>query len=108
MTFEAVLDQAIDMMRRPWFGGWQLDQRQTLVVTFDIGRVGREVVGEVIGEVADIIFLTEVKATHRTDILRRADVLLARNTTTDSTPDERTLIGGARTIGRTDRLDWDA
>lgn len=73
-------------------------KRQTLVVTFDIGRVGREVVGEVIGEVADIIDLPEVKAADRADVLCRADVLLARNTAADLTPDERALIGGARLL----------
>ena len=71
---------------------------QTLVVTFDVGRVGREVVCEVIGEVADIIFLTEVKAADRADVLRRADVLFARNTVTDLTPDERAMIGAARLL----------
>lgn len=73
-------------------------KRQTLVVTFDVGRVGREVVGEVIGEVADIMFLTEVNAAERADVLRRADVLFARHTATDLTPDERALIGGARLL----------
>jgi glycerate dehydrogenase len=73
-------------------------KRQTLVVTFDVGRVGREVVGDVIGEVADIIYLTEVQAADRADVLRRADVLLARHTATDLTPDERVLIGGSRLL----------
>jgi glycerate dehydrogenase len=73
-------------------------KRQTLVLTFDVGHVGREVVHEVIGEMADIIDLTEVKAADRADILRRADVLLARNTAIDLTPDERALIGGARLL----------
>lgn len=72
--------------------------KPTLVVTFDLGRVGREVVGEVIGEVADIIFLTEVQAADRADVLRRADVLFARHTATDLTPEERALIGGVRLL----------
>ena len=69
-----------------------------LVVTFDVGRVGREVVEEVVGEVADIIFLPEVSAADRADVLRRADVFFARNTATDLTADERMLIGGARLL----------
>jgi phosphoglycerate dehydrogenase-like enzyme len=73
-------------------------KRQTLVVTFDVGRVGREVVGDVIGEVADILFLTELNATDRADALRRADVLLARHTATDLTPQESALIGRARLL----------
>ena len=72
--------------------------RQTLVVTFDVGRVGGEVVCEVIGEVADIIFLTEVDAADRAAVLRRANVLFAQNTETDLTLEERTLIGGVQLL----------
>ena len=68
------------------------------MVTFDCGRVGREVVSDVIGDVADIIFLPEVKVGDRADMLRRADVLFARNTATDLTPDERLLLGGVRLL----------
>lgn len=57
-------------------------KRQTLVVTFDVGRVGRQVVGEVIGDLADIIFLDEVQAADRADRLSGAEVLFVRNTVT--------------------------
>ncbi len=72
--------------------------KPTLVVTFDVERVGREVLREVIGQEADIVFLPEVKAADRADVLRRAEVLFSRHTATDLTPEERALIGRARRL----------
>ncbi|PON12293.1 hypothetical protein C2W62_40360 [Candidatus Entotheonella serta] len=73
-------------------------KRQTLVVTFDVGRVGREVVCDIVGEVADIAFLAEVKAADRAAVLQEAEVLFARNIATDLTPDERAMISGVRLL----------
>ncbi len=71
---------------------------QTLVVSFDVGRVGHEVIRDVIGDVAEIVHLTEVDSAQRANALRQADVLLARNTATDLTADERGLIDHLRLL----------
>ncbi len=68
------------------------------MVTFDVGRMGREVVSDVIGDTADIIFLDEINDADRADALRRADVLFVRNTATDFNADEKAFIGGVRLL----------
>ena len=68
----------------------------TLVVVFDVESVGRRVIRETIGEAADILYLTDVPAAERADVLRRADVIFAQNTAKDLTTDELSLI---RTVG---------
>ena len=69
-----------------------------LVVLFDVGSSGRQVIREVISEVADIMYLTDVAAAARTEVLRRATVLLAQNTATELTPDEFALIPQVRLL----------
>ncbi len=71
---------------------------QTLVVSFDTGRFGDEVIRKVLGDVAEIIHLPEVDAKQRTEVLRQADVLLARNTAKELTPDERDLISNLKLL----------
>src|SRR5262249_13528665 len=41
------------------------------VVLFDVESVGRQVIREVIGTAADIVYLPDVEATARTEVLRR-------------------------------------
>ena len=64
----------------------------TLVVVFDVESVGRRVIRETIGEVADIVYLTDVSAAERAEVLRRAEVIFAQNTAKDLTTDELALI----------------
>ena len=70
----------------------------TLVVVFDVESVGRRVICETIGEAADILYLTDVPAAERADLLRRADVIFAQNTAQDLTTDERSLIRTVRLV----------
>jgi len=70
----------------------------TLVVVFDVESVGRRVIRETIGEVADILYLTDVPAAERADVLRRADVIFAQHTAKDLTTDELSLIRTVRLL----------
>src|SRR5262249_58205108 len=63
-----------------------------LVVLFDVGSNGRQVIREVIGEVADITYLPDVAVAARAAVLRRATVILAQNTAAELTPDELALL----------------
>ena len=55
------------------------------VVLFDVESVGRQVIREVIGTAADILYLPDVEATARAEVLRRATVILAQNTAKELT-----------------------
>ena len=68
------------------------------VVLFDVERVGRQVIREVIGTAADIVYLPDVAATARAEVLRRATVILAQNTAQELTPDELALIHQVRLL----------
>jgi phosphoglycerate dehydrogenase-like enzyme len=70
----------------------------TLVVVFDVDSVGRRVIRETIGEVANILYLTDVPAAERAAVLRRADVIFAQNTAKDLTTDELSLIRTVRLV----------
>jgi phosphoglycerate dehydrogenase-like enzyme len=70
----------------------------TLVVVFDVESVGRRVIRETIGEAADILYLTDVPAAERADVLRRAEVIFAQNTAKDLTTDELALIRTVRLL----------
>jgi len=69
-----------------------------LVVLFDVEHGGRRVIHEVIGTVADVLYLPDVEAAARAEVLRRATVILAQNTATELTPDERALIHQVRLL----------
>ena len=69
-----------------------------LVVLFDVEHGGRRVIREVIGTVADVLYLPDVEAAARAEVLRRATVILAQNTATELTPDERALIHQVRML----------
>ena len=64
----------------------------TVVVTFDVHRAGREVIGETIGTTATMVYLPDVPPAERATVLRRAAVILAQHTAKDLTPDEIPLI----------------
>jgi phosphoglycerate dehydrogenase-like enzyme len=68
------------------------------VVLFDVESVGRQVIREVIGTAADILYLPDVEATARAEVLRRATVILAQNTAKELTPDELALIHQVRLL----------
>ena len=68
------------------------------VVLFDVESVGRQVIREVIGTAADIVYLPDVEATARAEVLRRATVILAQNTAQELTPDELALIHQVRLL----------
>src|SRR2546426_4981137 len=68
------------------------------VVLFDVESVGRQVIREVIGTAADILYLPDVEATARAEVLRRATVILAQNTATELTLDELALIHQVRLL----------
>src|SRR2546426_1589177 len=68
------------------------------VVLFDVESVGRQVIREVIGTAADILYLPDVEATARAEVLRRATVILAQNTATEVTLDELALIHQGRLL----------
>jgi phosphoglycerate dehydrogenase-like enzyme len=68
------------------------------VVLFDVERVGRQVIREVIGTAADILYLPDVAATARAEVLRRATFILAQNTAQELTPDELALIHQVRLL----------
>jgi len=70
----------------------------TLVVVFEVDSVGRRVVRETIGEAADILYLTDVPAAERANVLRRAEVIFAQNTAKDLTTDELALIRSVRLL----------
>src|SRR5919198_5131557 len=48
-----------------------------LVVLFDVEHGGRRVIGEVIGTAADVLYLPDVEAAARAEVLRRATGILA-------------------------------
>jgi phosphoglycerate dehydrogenase-like enzyme len=68
------------------------------VVLFDVESVGRQVIREVIGTAADILYLPDVDATARAEVLRRATVILAQNPAKELTPDELALIHQVRLV----------
>jgi phosphoglycerate dehydrogenase-like enzyme len=69
-----------------------------LVVLFDVEHGGRRVIREVIGTVAEVLYLPDVEAAARAEVLRRATVILAQNTATELTPDEHALIHQVRLL----------
>jgi phosphoglycerate dehydrogenase-like enzyme len=70
----------------------------TLVVVFEVESVGRRVIRETIGAAADIVYLTDVPAAERAEVLRRAEVIFAQNTAKDLTTDELSLIRSVRLL----------
>ena len=72
--------------------------RPTLLATFELDAAQRAVVQDALGAAADAVFLADIEPASRATALRRADVLLARNTARELRPGELALIGGARLV----------
>jgi phosphoglycerate dehydrogenase-like enzyme len=69
-----------------------------LAVTFEVKDAGRVIIAEALGMVADVIYLTDLEASTRPDVLRKVDALLVRNTAKELRSDELPLIRKARLI----------
>lgn len=69
-----------------------------LVIGFEMAAAGRALVAEAIGGRADITYLADLDAPARADVLRRATVLLSRNTDKDLREGEAALLGAARLV----------
>jgi phosphoglycerate dehydrogenase-like enzyme len=69
--------------------------RRDLVVSFDPGTRGRAALATIIGDAAPIVVLDGLDAGARAEALRRAAVVLARNTARELDDDERALLAGA-------------
>jgi glycerate dehydrogenase len=72
--------------------------RSFLVVAFRLGERGKAIVADAIGGAADVVYLAEVDDRRRTEALRNATVLLARNTAKDLRSGEAVLLQSARLI----------
>lgn len=69
-----------------------------LVASFDPGERGRAVVPAALGGAADVVYLADLADEARAGVLRRATVLLARNTGTELRPSEPPLLAQAKLI----------
>lgn len=69
-----------------------------LAVTFPVSEPEGKIIREVIGDASEIRYLSNVGRVERQDVLRRADVLLARNTGNELRPEELPLIRNAKLV----------
>ena len=69
-----------------------------LTVTFEVKEAQRAIISEAVGKLAEILYLAELKSAERQEALRRADVLLARNTAKELRPEELPLLEKTRLI----------
>ena len=69
-----------------------------LVVAYEVGENRRPVIADELGGVANIVYLTDLEEGARTEVLRGAGAVLARNTASDLQPDELPLIANARLL----------
>lgn len=69
-----------------------------LAVTFEVEEPQRAIISEAVGKIADIRYLAGLPAGERQDVLRCADVLLARNTAKELRPEELPLLEKTRLI----------
>lgn len=69
-----------------------------LAVTFEVKETQRAIISEAIGKIADLRYLADLKAHERQEVLRCADVLLARNTAKELRPEELPLLEKTRLI----------
>ena len=69
-----------------------------LAITFAASGTERAISAQAVGDVADIRYLTDLDQSGRSEILSRADVLLARNTAKELRADELALVRNARLI----------
>ena len=73
-------------------------ERPLLVVTCEAGESSRTALATGIGGAAEVCYLGDAAAGERAGLLRRATVILARNTSKELSEEERPLIGGARLL----------
>ncbi|MGE3150643.1 MAG: NAD(P)-dependent oxidoreductase [Pseudorhodoplanes sp.] len=69
-----------------------------LVVTFEADPENRAIIAEVVGDVADIVYLRDVEVPRRHEVLKAATVVLSRQTANELRSGEYDLIGGARLL----------
>jgi len=69
-----------------------------LAVTFEVKEAQRAIISEAVGKIADIRYLADLGAAERKDVLRCADVLLARNTAKELRSEELPLLQKTRLI----------
>jgi phosphoglycerate dehydrogenase-like enzyme len=69
-----------------------------LAVTFEVKEAQRAIISEAAGKLADIRYLADLKGAERQEALKRADVLLARNTAKELRPEELPLLEKTRLI----------
>jgi len=75
-----------------------LGEPMILAITFEVKDTNRAIVSEGIGGIADIRYLTDLNPSERQDVLKCADVLLARNTAKELRSEELPLLRRARLI----------
>jgi phosphoglycerate dehydrogenase-like enzyme len=69
-----------------------------LAVTFEVKEAQRAIISEAVGKIAEIRYLADLNARQRQDVLRCADVLLARNTAKELRSEELPLLQKTRLI----------
>lgn len=72
--------------------------RQSLLVTFELAPAQRPLVAEIVGALAEPVYLADLAAEERHAALACATVLLARNTARELRPGELALIARARLV----------
>ena len=69
-----------------------------LAVTFQANDGHRAVIAEALGGAADVHYLSDLNTSERRDLLKCADILLARNTAKELRPEELPLLSKVRLI----------
>jgi phosphoglycerate dehydrogenase-like enzyme len=81
-------------MRRHWW----LGEPMILAITFEVKDTNRAIISQAVGGIADIRYLADSNASERRDVLKCADVLLARNTAKELRPEELPLLRHVRLV----------
>jgi len=69
-----------------------------LVVSYEPGAVGRNVVADGLGDAAEVVYLPDLATAERRRALERAGIVLARNTANELQADEWPLLSGLRLL----------
>jgi phosphoglycerate dehydrogenase-like enzyme len=78
-----------------------------LVVTYKLSERSRNIVADELGDVADVVYLTDLSPSARAAVLRRAGALLSHNTADELSREELPLIRNARLVQFTAAgVDW--
>jgi phosphoglycerate dehydrogenase-like enzyme len=70
----------------------------SVVVTLEVDGDARAIFGEVLGDLADVVFLGDLPENARAGVLAGASVIISRNTAKELRPGEDALIGGVRLL----------